>query len=68
MRHANRPANPLTRLLSWLVAVCATILVGLVMAAPYFVSVIANFGRRPVIYRRTPAPRRRLASARRSAA
>jgi hypothetical protein len=65
MRHDTRQETLLMRLMSWLAAVCGLILVGVVMAAPYFVSVIANIGRRPITYRRAPSPRRRLAPARR---
>lgn len=61
MRHTNL----LAQVLSWLAVMFAMLVVAVVMAAPYFVSVISNIGRRPVIYRRAPAPRRRLAPPRR---
>lgn len=71
MRHLNNLgqtlADVLARLVSFLGAVFATLLVGIVMAAPYFASVIGNIGRRPVIYRRAPV-RRRLSAPRRSPA
>ncbi len=60
-------ARVLAQLALWFAGLFFTILAGLVMSAPYFVSVIANIGRRPVVFRRASAPRRRLAAPRRSA-
>jgi len=63
MLHAGLP-DFLGRLLAGLTVLFALFAVAVVMAAPYFVSVIANIGRRPVVYRR-PVSRRRLAPPRR---